>query len=144
MPSWLLLTYKLPSEPSARRVYIWRKLKRLGAILLHDSVWILPSNERTRENYQWLAAEIVELEGEAFVWETKLMLMGQEQELIRTFLAQVEDTYRELLADLEQHGADLATISRRYQQAQSQDYFQSTLGQKVRQALLEARGGPDE
>jgi len=36
MSTWLLLHYKLPTKPSALRVYTWRKLRRLGAILLHD------------------------------------------------------------------------------------------------------------
>jgi hypothetical protein len=36
---WLLLVYKVPSEPSARRVYFWRKLKRLDALLLHDALY---------------------------------------------------------------------------------------------------------
>ena len=39
MPVWLLLTYKLPTEPSRRRVYVWRKLKRLGAIRIFEAVW---------------------------------------------------------------------------------------------------------
>ena len=30
-PSWLLLTYKVPPEPAAKRVSLWRKLKGLGA-----------------------------------------------------------------------------------------------------------------
>src|SRR6476659_8841428 len=45
----LLLLYKVPSEPTANRVSVWRKLKRLGAILLHDSVWVLPPSPRTIE-----------------------------------------------------------------------------------------------
>lgn len=63
MNQWLLLVYKVPNEPSARRVYVWRKLKRLAALLLHDTVWILPATAYTREQFQWLAAEILEMEG---------------------------------------------------------------------------------
>ena len=37
--SWALLHYKIPPEPTARRVFVWRKLKRLGAILLHDAIF---------------------------------------------------------------------------------------------------------
>src|SRR5215213_12001994 len=44
---WLLLIYTVPREPSANRVSIWRKLRRLGAILLHDAVWVLPRSPRT-------------------------------------------------------------------------------------------------
>jgi hypothetical protein len=38
--NWILLVYKIPNEPSAGRVFVWRKLKKLGAILLHDAVSI--------------------------------------------------------------------------------------------------------
>jgi hypothetical protein len=67
MPLWLVLVYKIPREPAAGRVYVWRKLQRLGALLLHDAVWLLPDTPWTREQFQWLAVEIRELGGEALV-----------------------------------------------------------------------------
>ncbi len=60
--SWMLLVYKIPREPTASRAIVWRKLKRLGALLLHDAVWVLPATPWTREQFQWLAVEIGELE----------------------------------------------------------------------------------
>jgi len=59
---WLLLVYKIPREPTAGRVYVWRKLKQLGAIAVQDAVWVLPAAPRTREQFQWLAAEIADLD----------------------------------------------------------------------------------
>lgn len=141
--SWLLLVYKVPSEPSARRVYVWRKLKRLGAVLLHDAVWVLPTNARTRENLQWLAAEINEMQGEALLWESHLSLSGQDEMLAQQFTDMAEAEYRALLADLQQPEPDLAAIGRRYQQVKQQDYFQSPLGEQVRAALMTARGGDE-
>lgn len=141
--SWLLLVYKVPSEPSARRVYVWRKLKRLGAILLHDAVWVLPANSRTRENLQWLAAEINEMEGEALLWESHLSLSRQDEGLVQQFNELVEAEYRTLLTALQQAAPDLVALGRRYQQIKQQDYFQSLLGEQVRAALLRARGGDE-
>jgi DNA-binding transcriptional regulator PaaX len=141
MTTWLLLVYKIPSEPSARRVYVWRKLKRLGALLLHDAVWVLPMNTRTQEQFQWLAAEIAELGGDATLWEAGPAMVGQEEALIGQFLSQVEAGYNEILAALEQDNTDLAALSQRYQQINSEDYFQSELGPRVREALMVARGG---
>jgi hypothetical protein len=46
---WVLLLFKAPPEPTARRVYVWRTLKRLGALLLHDAVWVLPATPYTVE-----------------------------------------------------------------------------------------------
>ena len=141
MPAWVLLHYKFPREPSAPRVYVWRKLKRLGALLLQDAVWVLPATPHTREDFQWLAAEIAEQGGEATLWEAQLTLAGQDEALLQQFLAHVDAAYGALLADLHAEDADLAALSRRYQQVQTQDYFHSELGQRVRDALLMAEGG---
>jgi hypothetical protein len=141
--SWLLLLYKVPPEPTANRFSVWRKLKRLGAILLHDAVWALPPSARTIEELRWLAAEIRERGGAAMLWEASLGLDGDDDDLVRQFVAQVDVVYREILRELEQPEVDLATLSKRYQQARRQDYFHSPLGERVREALL-AAGGRDD
>jgi hypothetical protein len=139
--TWVLLHYKIQREPSSQRVFVWRKLKRLGAVLLHDAVWVLPATPRTREQFQWLAAEVIEGGGEALQWEGQLLMAGQEDWLVAQFLAQVDAVYAEILADLTREDADLAALARRYQQARAADYFDSALGQRVRAALLALEGG---
>jgi hypothetical protein len=138
--SWLLLIYTVPREPTANRVSTWRKLKRLGALLLHDAVWVLPNSPRTREQLQWLASDIRDLGGDALVWLGSPTPDGQDATLVQQFLAQVDCLYAEILAGLEQADPDLAMLSRRYQQARLQDYFRSPLGERVRDALLAAGG----
>jgi ChrB-like protein len=140
LQTWLLLLYKIPPHPTARRVYVWRKLKRLGAIVQHDAVWILPATSRTREQFQWLASEIVQMQGESTVWEAQLTLPSQDELLIRRFTGQVDRDYRRLQSDLKRKRRDLSMLSRRFQQAQSKDYFHSKLGHGVRDALTSARG----
>lgn len=140
---WLLFLYKVPPEPTANRVSIWRKLKRLGAILLHDAVWVLPPSPRTLEEFQWLAADIRDRGGDAMLWEASLCLDGQDDELVRQFLADVDGAYTEVLADLERPDPDLVVLSKRYQQARLRDYFRSPLGERVRSALLSAGGRTD-
>src|SRR5882724_5366848 len=100
--SWLLLVYKVPPDPTARRVYVWRKLKRLGSILLHDSVWILPPTPYTREQLQWLTAEIVEMTGEAFLWQAQPNSPEQDEPLVQQFIAQSDAAYNEILSALTQ------------------------------------------
>jgi hypothetical protein len=141
MPLWVVLVYKIPREPAASRVYVWRKLKRLGALLVHDAVWLLPDTPWTREQFQWLAVEIRELGGEALMWESRMVLPGQDEALVQQFVSDVDEAYRAILAVLQQADADLAALARQYQQVQARDYFQSPLGQQVRAALLAARGG---
>ena len=75
--TWLLLAYKVPREPSANRVFVWRKLKKLGAIALQDAVWVLPASPHTREQFRWLASEIDELSGDTTLWESTLLSDGR-------------------------------------------------------------------
>jgi hypothetical protein len=139
--SWVLLVYKIPREPTSSRALVWRKLKRLGALLLHDAVWVLPATPWTREQLQWLAVEIGELEGEAYLWESKLLLSGQAEALAQQFQERVDAAYQEILNELSQEEADLVALSRKYQQVRAQDYFHSALGVQVRERLMRARGG---
>ncbi len=141
--NWLLLTYKLAAEPSARRVYIWRKLKRLGAITIFEAVWVLPDSPRTHEQFQWLAAEIQEMGGEAMFWKAQAELSGQEALLLEHFTTQVNKAYQELLTKLEQPDADRGKISQMYQQIRQRDYFQSAVGLLVRERLLAFRKGEE-
>lgn len=140
MTTWLLLTYTLPAEPSALRVRIWRKLKRMGALLLQDALWVLPATPRTREQYQWLAAEISELGGRALYWEAQLIMGISEETLKSQLQEQVNEGYQTLLQQIESQTDDLESIARQYQQLVERDYFHSELGQRVRQAILDARG----
>lgn len=143
MHSWLSLFYKLPSEPTSKRVYVWRKLKRLGAILIHDAVWVLPETPRTVEQFQWLAAEIAEMGGEAYLTVSRFVLAGQEEALVKQFVEHVDKSYKEILKELEREDADLTALSKRHQQIRTQDYFQSDLGKKVREVLLSNKGGTE-
>jgi hypothetical protein len=65
---WVLLAYRMPREPSAPRVTVWRKLRRLGAVQLVDGLVTLPESADTIEAFDWLADEVIEAGGEAWTW----------------------------------------------------------------------------
>src|SRR3954468_5488349 len=65
---WVLLAYRMPREPSAPRVTVWRKLRRLGAVQVVDGLVALPANAETVEAFGWLADEVIEAGGEAWTW----------------------------------------------------------------------------
>ncbi len=55
---WLLLIHQLPAKPAYARVKIWRRLKGLGAVTVKNSVYVLPANAETQEDFTWLVKEI--------------------------------------------------------------------------------------
>jgi hypothetical protein len=97
-----MLIYKLPPDRSTRRVYVWRRLKRIGAIYLQDGTCLLPANDRTREQFQWLAAEIVEMTGEAYICRADFLTGDQEARVIEQFREQARAAYQQALASLGQ------------------------------------------
>lgn len=137
MNSWLLLVYRIPREPTAGRVFVWRKLKQLGAIAVQDATWVLPHSPRTQEQFQWLATEITELNGEAMVWVAE-QLYAKPETLRRLFEEAADADYRRILVALKRKNPDLAKLSKRYQAAQLIDFFGSKLGRETRDALLAA------
>ena len=140
MSSWILLHYKLPSKPSALRVYIWRKLKRTGAILIHEAIWVLPDLPRTAEQVQWLVAEIHEMGGNAYYWRANAVFAEQERSLVQQFNHQVDAIYSRLLKAMGKSRVDLQEIARQYQEAAEKDFFHSRLGVRVRETLTSKRG----
>ena len=55
---WLQLTYKVPSEPSQKRVWVWRRLQSLVTYALQNSVYLLPYSEEVEKHFRQLAHEI--------------------------------------------------------------------------------------
>lgn len=139
--AWVLLHYRFPARPSARRVYVWRKLRGLGAVLLQDGVWVLPATPRTREHFVWLAAEITELGGTAHAWQSVLLHPAESAALRAQVVAAVETEYQQILGALEDPAADRRALSRRYVLARRRDYFDSSLGHTVRAELLKRGQG---
>jgi hypothetical protein len=70
---WLLLIHQIPPKPDYFRVKIWRRLQRLGAAAIKNSVYVLPKNEQTQEDFQWVLREIVEGGGEATLCEARFV-----------------------------------------------------------------------
>lgn len=68
---WMILVYKIPSQPTRLRAHIWRRLLKCGALYLQNSVCLLPASPEASENVRWLADEIEEMGGEAHVFRAR-------------------------------------------------------------------------
>jgi hypothetical protein len=96
---WVLLSYRLPREPSTPRITIWRKLKRLGVAQISDGLVALPADARTREHLDWIADEILEADGAATVWLAQPTSRGQERQLATAMADARAAEYRAVLTE---------------------------------------------
>ena len=64
---WLVLIHHLPPKPDYLRVKVRRKLQRIGAVALKNSVYVLPATDEALEDFQWLRREITAEGGEAML-----------------------------------------------------------------------------
>ena len=95
----MLLSYRVPREPSAPRIALWRKLKRLGVAQLLDGLVALPLDSRNREQLEWLADEVEEAGGDAMIWIGELGSAAQERELAGRMATAVNEDYLRVIAD---------------------------------------------
>lgn len=65
-------------------------------MLIHNAVWILPADAKTREAFEWLAEEIEEAGGTAWVWEAAGLSPGQDREAIDLFRCEADARYAEI------------------------------------------------
>lgn len=64
-PRWLLLIHQIPPKPAYFRAKVGRRLSRLGAVAIKNSVYVIPLTEQTQEDFQWVAREITSEGGDA-------------------------------------------------------------------------------
>src|SRR5206468_4312943 len=63
--AWALLIYTVPADPSRKRAYVWRELKKVGAVYLRDGVCVLPQREEAVRALTDLVVKVHEFGGRA-------------------------------------------------------------------------------
>ena len=97
-PRWLLLIHQIPPRPAYFRAKVGRRLQRLGAVPIKNAVYVLPSNEQTREDLQWVAREIAQEGGEATVCEANLV-DGLSDEQVEALFQKARDADFGIIAE---------------------------------------------
>jgi hypothetical protein len=92
---WLLLIYRVPSEPSRLRATVWRRIKSLGAIYLQSSVAALPAGVQAERALRKLRSEILDMSGSAVLLSCSVL--AGEQEVKSAFQAARNDEYDEIV-----------------------------------------------
>ncbi len=95
---WLLLIFQLPTKRAYLRVKVWRRLQTLGAVAVKNSVYALPANEGSQEDFEWLLKEVVEGGGDGLICEASLTDRLAGDEHVRALFNAARDTEYEMLA----------------------------------------------
>ena len=83
----MTLIYRVPRTPSAPRIAIWRRLRRLGVAQLSDGVVALAEDARTLEQLEWVADLVVEAGGTALLLRAETLAAGDERALAQELAA---------------------------------------------------------
>ena len=138
---WVLLAYRLPREPSAPRLAVWRKLKRLGAAQLLDGLVALPLDSRNREQLEWIADQVLEGDGEASIWTATPAALADERALAASMQEAIAEQYRSVTeeADATVRGEGsrrtLARLRRELARIERRDYFPPPERERARAAV---------
>src|SRR5215475_12470026 len=108
MPAWLLMTYKVPPEPAARRIALWRRLKGMGAVYLQNGVCLLPKTDDHVRRLKMLENDIGEMGGDAVLLETVALDRAQEDKVLARFKADRDDAYREFIDKCDDFETEIA------------------------------------
>ncbi len=142
--AWLVLAWRLPtSESSANRVSVWRALRNLGAVGLTPGAAVLPFTEDSQEQFDWLAQEIEEHGGDAWVLPVAHLSEAEERKIRDRMRADRQTEYDDLrkeAMDVLKRGApnpraafanrlqkerELLALQRRFRRIRARDYFRA-------------------
>jgi len=142
---WLVLIHQIPPKPDYFRVKVRRRLQRIGAVALKNSVYLLPRREETREDFEWLVREIQAEGGEATLCRASLLAGTSDEEIETMFRAERETEYaaierdaRALAGGGQPSEDDLARLRRRLDETERTDFFGAPGRAAAERAVAEA------
>ncbi len=94
--AWLILTYKVPSEPTRFRTYLWRQVKALGCLHLQQAAWLLPNTPVLEAELKKLVSRVEEFGGEASLLAVSSPDAEWEARVIDGFNAIRDEEYAEI------------------------------------------------
>ena len=96
----MLLIHQIPPTPAYLRVKTGRHLARIGAVAIKNSVYALPLDEETQEDFQWVLREIVKGGGDGSILEARFIDGLSDEQVVGLFQTAREADYRELASDV--------------------------------------------
>lgn len=153
---WLLFIHQLPAKPAYVRVKVSRRLARVGAVALKNTVYVLPSSPQATEDLQWVLREVIADGGDATLLDAAIVDGMTDAAVEALFNAARAEDYQSLAAQLEalqpasgEHAdredssvaieAELRRIEQRAAEIQRIDFFGAPQGDRVRSRIVELR-----
>jgi hypothetical protein len=156
---WLLISVTTGSDASLR-VYVWRQLRKLGAVYLQNSVCLLPGLGQVPHTVQRLAARVNTSGGKARILHTELIDPAEEAAVVAEQRTDRDVEYGEVLeripafldeiaketargratySEVEESEADLERFERWMASIAARDYFSAAGGRAARDAIEQCR-----
>ncbi len=155
---WLLFTYWLPPEPSRKRVFVWRQLKKMGALSMEGAGWLVPNKEPLSAKMIEVARTVEEMEGTTNLYIVSHFSEAQEQRAIARFQKEREREYAEIIKEchkalrhiereregqqfgfeeVEELEGDLGKINRWFSEARERDFWEVEVRKEVERLISE-------
>lgn len=96
-----VFVYRMPAQPTAGRVAVWRQLKKIGAIYLQQSVCVFPANAHLRRDLAPILRRISDAGGEYHQLSLRKLDAQEEAKLIQQFQEQTSNHYQEIIENCE-------------------------------------------
>jgi len=150
--SWLLLLYSLPTRQKTERVAIWRRFKKIGAIQIKTSTYLLPDEPAQYEQFQWLAQQIRDYGGDSTLVRAREIEGLTKEKVTAMFNEARAKDYAELRKslqgfigrrrkmDAETAAAELERLTRQFREIRQVDFFDSPRGHDIAMLLRRAEG----
>src|SRR5204862_452253 len=150
--SWLLLLYSLPTNRNTERVAVWRRLKKIGAVQIKTSTYLLPDQPAQYEQFQWLAKQIRDYGGDSTLVRAQEIEGLTKDNVISLFNAARDKEYSQLRRslqsfiprrkklDTELAAVELERLIRQFRELRQVDFFDSARGHDVAMLLRRAEG----
>ena len=150
--SWLLLLYSLPTNRNTERVAVWRRLKKMGAVQIKTSTYLLPDEPAQYEQFQWLAKQIRDYGGDSTLVRAQEIEGLTKDNVTSLFNAARDKEYSQLRKslqsfiarrkklDAELAAAELERLTRQFRELRQIDFFDSARGHDIAMLLRRAEG----
>jgi len=155
---WLLLSVTTGNEASLR-VFVWRQLRKLGAVYLHQSVCLLPDRPEVGTRLRPVLGRVRDQDGRARLIPVRISgednqsLIDEQRrdrdteyrevvDRVPQFLAEIEmETARgrATYTEVEESEADLERFEKWLAAIADRDYFEAAAGAEARSAVRRCR-----